>query len=151
MKEYGSLRERWREYQPSKTMWLWSCAACVLGTVVVGFTWGGWVTHGTAAKLVADARQNTRDHLAAALCAARFDAAPNAAAELAKLKQTDSWRQADFIAKGGWLTLPGSNQPLSDAAQLCAEKVLTSKPPPVAPVTKASATSSTPPSTSTSG
>lgn len=147
MKEYGSLRERWREYQPSKAMWLWSCAACVLGTVAVGFGWGGWVTQGTAAKLAADARQNTRDHLAAALCAARFEAAPNVAAELAKLKQIDSWRQADFIAKGGWLTLPGGNGPLSDAAELCAEKVLTLTPP---PVTKASATPSTPP-TSTPG
>lgn len=141
MEERARLRERWREYQPSKTAWFWSCAACIVGTMVVGFAWGGWVTHGTAAKMAADASQTTRNQLAAAICVTRFEAAPNAAAELAQLKKTDSWQQADFVTNGGWVTLPGVKEPVSDAADLCVQQLLTAK----LPVTKASATPIPPP------
>jgi hypothetical protein len=32
------LGQRWEAYRPTKALLVWSCA------VVVGFTWGGWVT-----------------------------------------------------------------------------------------------------------
>ena len=122
------LREHWRAYQPSKGMWLWSCAASVLATVVLGFGWGGWMTAGSARHLIDNARQDTRDRLAAAICVKRFEAAPNAAARLATLAKTGAWEQADFIAKSGWLDLPGIDGPLSDAAAICAEKLLATRP-----------------------
>jgi len=139
MEERMRLRERWRAYQPSKTVWLWSCAASVLATVAVGFGWGGWTTMGTAGRLVANARQDTRDRLAAAICVRRFEAAPNAAQQLAALERTGSWEQAEFIAKGGWLDIPGIDGPLSDAAAICAEQLLATKPSSAPTSTQASA------------
>ena len=122
------LRERWRGYQPSKGVWLWSCAASALAVLILGFGWGGWMTVGTADRLVANARQDTRDRLAAAVCVKRFEAAPDAATHLAALAKTGSWDQADFINKGGWVQIPGIDGPLSDAAAICAEKLLATKP-----------------------
>ena len=130
MREPLSLRERWRDYHPSKAMWLWSCFTCILATVMVGFAWGGWVTASGAQRLVADARQDTRDRLAAGICVARFEAAPDAAQKLAALKATVRWKQSDFIAKGGWLTIPGISGPLSDAGSMCLERLLALPTPP---------------------
>ncbi len=143
MEDRLSYRERWREYEPSRKMWLWSCAFCVAGTMAVGFGWGGWVTHGTAARMAADAGQSVRDQVATALCVTRFEAAPDAATALAQLKSTDFWRQDDAIVNGGWVTVPGLKQPVSDAADPCLQRLLKAK----LPVTKASATPGAPPAT----
>ena len=53
-----------RDYQPSRQIWFWSCAACVVVTVVIGFTWGGWVTGGTATRMAADAAAGARAQMA---------------------------------------------------------------------------------------
>ncbi len=59
-----SLGRRWEGYRPSKGVWLWSCAGCIVATMVIGFTWGGWVTGGTATKMAADAAAGASAQLA---------------------------------------------------------------------------------------
>jgi len=51
----ANIGSRLESYRPSKAVWLWSCAACVVATIMVGFTWGGWVTGGTATRMASDA------------------------------------------------------------------------------------------------
>ena len=46
-----SLARRWSDARPTKTVVFWSCVATKVVTMVVGFTWGGWVTGGTAVGL----------------------------------------------------------------------------------------------------
>jgi len=46
-----SFGERWSQSRPTKTLVFWACAASVAATMIVGFTWGGWVTGGTALKV----------------------------------------------------------------------------------------------------
>src|SRR6478736_6195341 len=43
-----SVGERWSEARPSKTVAFWCCVASAVLTMIVGFSWGGWVTGGTA-------------------------------------------------------------------------------------------------------
>ena len=50
-----SLSRRWEDYQPSKTMLVWTCIAAIVATMVVGFSWGGWVTGGTSQAMAATA------------------------------------------------------------------------------------------------
>ena len=119
-----SASRRWEAYRPSKTTWFWSCAACVLATVVVGFAWGGWVTGGTAARMAADAAEGGRAQLAAATCVVRFDHGPDAATQLAALKKAESYDRADMISKDGWVTMPGDATPVSGAADICVQKLL---------------------------
>ena len=75
-----SVRQRWENYQASKTMLFWSCAVCIVGTVIIGFAWGGWVTGGTAGEMVRKADRGARAELAAAICVDRFENGPDAAA-----------------------------------------------------------------------
>lgn len=123
-----SIGRRWEAYRPSKALWFWSCAGCVVATTMVGFIWGGWVTGGTAARMAADAESGARAQLAAASCVARFDHGPDAVAQLAALKKADTYERSDMISKNGWVTMPGGASPVSGAADICAQKLLNPEP-----------------------
>jgi hypothetical protein len=43
-----SLSEKMRDYKAGKGTLLGACAACVVATMIVGFTWGGWTTAGAS-------------------------------------------------------------------------------------------------------
>lgn len=120
-----SLGKRLGAYQPSKAVWFWSCAACCVATIVVGFAWGGWVTGGTAARLASDAANGARAQLAAANCVVRFDHGPDASAQFAALKKAESYERSDMIEKSGWVTMPGDTDPVAGAAEICAQTLMT--------------------------
>lgn len=114
----------WRAYRPSKVAWFWSCVACVIATIVIGFSWGGWVTGGAADRMAAEAGDAGRAELAATICVARFAAAPDAALQLATLKDESSWSRDNLIDDAGWTTFPGLDSPVSGAADLCADRLV---------------------------
>jgi hypothetical protein len=119
-----TVRQRWsnlQQSQVSKTTLFWSCAGCVVVALVVGFTWGGWVTGGTARQMAVTAGDEARFDLASVICVDRFVAAPDARAKLIELKAIDSsFRQREFIEQGGWATMPGSTTAARQAAVICA-------------------------------
>lgn len=121
----ASLTQRWSDYRASKTQLFWACAACVIATLVVGFTWGGWVTGGTADQMAATAATEARAQLAASVCVERFAKGPDAIAQLAALKSSDSWKRDTFIEAGGWATLAGMDKPIAGAASLCVQQLMT--------------------------
>lgn len=114
----------WSTYRPTKVTWFWSCVACVVATIVVGFFWGGWVTGATADQRVAEAREVGRAELAATICVARYVDAPDAAIQLAALKDESSWSRDGIISDAGWTTPVGFNEPVDGAADLCAERLV---------------------------
>jgi len=118
-----SLGQRWEAYRPTKTLLFWSCAACAVMTIVVGFTWGGWTTDGTARSMAHAAALGARNELAAAVCVDRFQAASDAPAQLAVLKALGSWDRGSFVQKGGWAAMPAKTEPADKAARLCADKL----------------------------
>jgi hypothetical protein len=117
-----SIQQRWDELQPSKTMLFWSCAGSVVVALVVGFTWGGWVTGGSAQKMAGTAGDTSRYELASVICVERFLEAPDAQAQLTALKAIDSsYRQRQFIEEGGWATMPSREKAARQTAELCAK------------------------------
>jgi hypothetical protein len=116
-----SIQQRWSDLQPTKTMLFWSCAGSVVVALVVGFTWGGWVTGGTARGMAETAGAESRYDLASVICVEKFLAAPDAKAQLTALKGIDSsFRQRQFIEEGGWAIMPGRDEAARQAADLCA-------------------------------
>ena len=140
MESNTGIGSRWSDYRPSKALWFWSCAGCVVATMIVGFAWGGWVTNATATTMATDAAQKAKVQFAAAYCVSRFDAAPDVVTKLAALKGKDSWERGDFIQKGGWSTIPWEKTQIDGAAEVCARKLIS-----------AAATPSGKPAVSTSG
>jgi hypothetical protein len=119
-----SLLSRWQDYQPSKGSVAWICVGCVIATVVVGFTWGGWVRDGTAHNMALRAADSARADVAAVICVDRFVSAPDSGTNLASLKDVDPWKRNSFIDDAGWTTLPGAKEPVTGAANLCVERLM---------------------------
>jgi hypothetical protein len=125
MQERHGFMQRWEQFRPSKTALFWACAGSVVATIVVGFSVGGWVTGGTASEMTSDAADQARQELAAAVCVDRFAADPDARTQLISLKEiTSSYRQREFVEKGGWATMPGTTSAERKAASLCAEQLV---------------------------
>lgn len=116
-----SITQRIDGYQPSKTILVWACLLTAAATMIVGFTWGGWVTGGTARAASVSAGDTARGELASAICVERFNAAPDAEAKRAELKGlANSYNQRQFVEAGGWAVMPGQTAPDRNAVQGCA-------------------------------
>jgi hypothetical protein len=101
---------------------LWGIAGGAVALAVVGFTWGGWVTGGKA-ETTTLLRVNDAVVVALApVCVDKFQRAGDASANLAALKKVETWSQGDFVEKGGWATVPGTNssERVSAVAKACA-------------------------------
>ena len=103
----------------------WGAVGGAIALAVIGFSYAGWVTGGSANEM---ARQRADTAVVAALapiCAERFRLHANAGANLVALKKENSWQQGAFVEKGGWATLPGSALPNAAVARACAEMLVT--------------------------
>ena len=140
MPDKKTLGQRWEDYRASKGTLFWSCVAVSVLTIVAGFTWGGWVTEGTAQEKVQESRRN----LAAKFCVQRFLEASDASSQHASLMEASGWQRDDFVRKGGWAELPDLDRPIAGVADLCAEKLAE-----VEVSTSAAQTTSDSPSTTT--
>ena len=118
------LGQRWSAYRPTKGSLVWAAAAGAVAAIVVGFSWGGWVTGGSATRMAAAAALSSRDTLVAAVCADRFRAGGDAQARLAELKLLQGYSRGSFIDKGGWAVMPDKVKPTSTAARLCADELV---------------------------
>ena len=127
-----SLSQRFQQYRPSKTALFWSCGGCVVLATIVGFSWGGWTTGGTAREMAENAAAQARQELAAVVCVDRFMAAPDVGAQLTALKGMDrSYQQSKFVEEGGWAEIMPASTPADSqastnhrkAAGLCAEEL----------------------------
>ena len=94
----------------------------VIGAAVVGiggFTWGGWVTGGTAHDR---AMAMSHDNVVAAMVPVCLDMAqtdPDRAAKLAVIRDTQTYQRRNALMEAGWATVPGAEAPDRDIAQAC--------------------------------
>lgn len=141
-----SLSQRFQQYRASKAVLFWACAGSVIVATLVGFTWGGWVTGGSAQKMAENAAAQGRQEVAAVVCVDRFMAAPDAGVQLTALKAISSSYQRDkFVQDGGWAIMPTSNSDQGtstktsssrddrEAAGLCAEELAKREIPAIGP------------------
>jgi hypothetical protein len=104
---------------------LWGAVAGSVLTMILGFSYGGWTTGDTAARL---AKQNADMAVTAALvpvCIAQSKADSTVLKKMGELRLlTSSYEQRDFVTKTGWATVPGSADANSDVAEACAAALL---------------------------
>jgi alpha/beta superfamily hydrolase len=90
---------------------LWGLAGGAAALAFIGFSWGGWLTAGTAETRAAQRVQTAVVEALAPICVDKFRHASDATAQLVELKKIGTWSQGDFVEKGGWATVPGTNPP----------------------------------------
>lgn len=106
---------------------VWGAIVGSVLTMIVGFSWLGWVLGGTAERM---AQERTNAAVVVALtpsCVARFMQQPDATTKLKELQATDSWKQQEFVEAGGWATSGGDKAPNTGVASACAEQLLKAK------------------------
>lgn len=131
----NSATARWREFQPSKRFVFWSFIGGIVATLVVGFAVFGWYTAGGARALANNAAEEAQTELASSICVERFMRAPDAAVQLTALKEESTWSRDTFIEDGGWTTFKGYEEPLSEAAEACADMLVEMQAPAAASTT----------------
>ena len=106
---------------------VWGAIIGAVITMIVGFSWMGWVLGGTAERLALE-RANAAVVVALTpSCVSRFMQQPNATGKLKELQTVDSWRQREFVEAGGWATSSGDKTPNSGVASACAEQLVKTK------------------------
>ena len=127
-----TLSQRFQQYRASKAVLFWACAGSVIVATIVGFSWGGWVTGGSAQEMAEDSAAQARQELAAVVCVDRFMAAPDAGVQLTALQEIESsYAQSKFVDDGGWAIIVPASSPTDyttraddrKAAGLCAEEL----------------------------
>lgn len=116
-----TFKERWAASRPTKTLVFWSWVGIGILTMIVGFSWGGWVT-GSTARAMAEARgEDAVVKRLAPMCALRFENASDKEQRLKELKDAGAWDRAEYVMKQGWATLPGDKEPERKVADECAK------------------------------
>lgn len=125
-KRSATFRDRWSDARLTKTQVFWSWVAVCVATLVVGFTWGGWVTGGTA-RAMAEARgQEAVVERLAPICVLRVQDSPDKVKMIEDLQEVSSWAQAEHVMKQGWATMPGEKEPERRVAAECARLLVAS-------------------------
>jgi hypothetical protein len=104
---------------------VWGVVIGSVLTMIVGFSWGGWMTSSTAHQV---GMKETDAAVTAALvpiCLAGEKADVARAKKLGELTAiASSWEQTEFVMKTGWATFPGQADPNRAVAEGCAAALL---------------------------
>lgn len=114
---------------PQVPLWikpvLWGAVAGSVVTMIIGFSYGGWTTGSTAARLAKAQADTAVTTALVPMCVAKSKADGAAAKKMGELKAlASSYDQRDFVTKTGWATVPGSDDPNADVAEACAAVLL---------------------------
>lgn len=99
---------------------LQGAAIGAVATMLVGFYWGGWKLGSAATEMSRVSAIEAKVNALAPICVDRFKQAAGAQENLVGLKKESSWRQGEFVEKGGWATF-GTASPDTGVARACAE------------------------------
>ena len=117
-----SLVQRWVDSRPTKRLLCWACLWTMVATVLVGFSWGGWMTRGKARDDAAGLASEAVTKRLAAICVVRFKADPQGPHKLRELNAAvGSYDRTEYVQRQGWATMPGEDQPDTRVAEECAK------------------------------
>lgn len=88
--------------------------------MIVGFSWGGWVTGGTARETATSMASDAVIRRLAPICVTQSGRDLGKGQKLAALKDESSWQRGEYVGKQGWATMPGEQEPDRRVAEACA-------------------------------
>ena len=103
----------------------WGVVGGAVALAIIGFSWGGWVTSGSA-NVMADKLATTEVAKALApICFLQFNEQSGSQAKLVELQAfTSPYQQAAYIEKNGAAVMPGSDKMVKGVSLACAELLL---------------------------
>ena len=122
--EKPGYRKRWDKVRPTKWVLVWFCLGSVIGAVIVGFTWGGWVTGGSARDMAAQSGKDAVVLRLAPICVYQFNQDPEKDQKLGELKEASRYKRDDYVREQGWATIPGEAEPDRQVSDACAQLLM---------------------------
>ena len=119
-----SYGQRWDKVRPTKWVLVWFCLGSVIGALIVGFTWGGWVTGGSARDMAVQSGKDAVVLRLAPICVYQFNQDPEKDQKLTELKEISRFQRANYVQEQGWATMPGEEEPDSKVADECAKLLM---------------------------
>src|SRR3990170_3082359 len=102
---------------------LYGAACGAVALAIVGFSWGGWVTGGTAKQIASDQARTETVAALSLICEEQAKRDPQRVERVAALKTADTWKRSDLVMTNGWATMPGTTEGNRQVANTCAGKV----------------------------
>ncbi len=99
---------------------VWGAVGGAVAAMIIGFSWGGWVTGGTAGQMEATSAKNASVLALTPLCVAKGEQQQE---QLAALKKESSWSRGNFVTKAGWVANVNEKY-RSDVATACASALV---------------------------
>ena len=90
----------------SLTRLVQGAAVGAIATIIIGFSWGGWMLGSTAKKLASDETRSAIVTVAAPACAEHFANKANDE-KWAEYQKVDVWRRDTYIKEAGYAAVPG--------------------------------------------
>ncbi len=100
---------------------LYGAVVGAVALAIVGFTWGGWVTGGTAQQMAAERAKLEVVAALVPICIEQSNRDPQVVETLAQLRDAGSYERSNMLMKAGWATMPGSSDPNRNVAKACIE------------------------------
>jgi len=121
---HPTFRKRWNAVQFSKSAIGWLCLAMIVGTMIVGFSWGGWVTPATAERTATTVANDAVVQRLTAICVAQFQQDAAKDTKITAFQTLTSYEQRNYVRDQGWATMPGDEQSDTKVATACAKSLL---------------------------
>ena len=102
----------------------------VVGAIVlliVIFATGWVVTSSSAQEKAEEKAEQAVNNRLAQICLYQFKQSKNVDNHLKELKDMSSWDRPDYVQKHGWATMPDSDSPNEDVADVCSKLIMQSK------------------------
>ena len=96
----------------------------VVVTLIVGFTWGGWVTGGTAQAMVKESTDQAMADRLGKICVAQAQQSADIQAQLEELKKVASYNRAKSVMEKPWAVMPGEEAADRAVANACASALM---------------------------
>jgi hypothetical protein len=104
---------------------IWGAVIGSIFTMIVGFSWGGWMTGSTATRVATQQADAAVTTTLVPICLAQEKVDASKGKKLGELRAiTTSYEQTDYVMKSGWATFPGKTDPNRDVAEACASALL---------------------------
>ena len=104
---------------------IWPFIIGAIFTMVLGFTWGGWMTAGGADRVAYDRSQTAVTTALVSVCLEKSKADPGSVKKLGTLRGLTAYEQRDAILKDGWASV-GAGEGNRDVAEACAAQLTAS-------------------------
>ena len=102
----------------------WNAIVGAIIISIVGFSWLGWVTGGTAQQEAKQMSEEAVNDRLSKICVYQAIQDPRKDLKLKELKEKSSYEKDDYVMKQGWATMPGEEEPEREVADKCAELLL---------------------------